>query len=321
MESNSESLIHLQHASRLYGNVIGVNDLNVELPPGAYGLVGPNGAGKSTLIGLITGAFRPTLGKVSLFRVDPYRNPSVLQHVGLCPATDILLPGVTGRGWVEQLLGLSGWHPRDAAERTKEVMNLVGMVEAMNRPIQTYSLGMRQRCKLAQALAGNPKLLILDEPYNGLDPVGRYQMTDVLVKWVESGRSLLLSSHVLHEVEQVTDSFVLIYGGRLLASGTAGELRSMLADLPQELTITSPDYRELASRLACEEWVQTVRLEQAENQVVVGVHKPLELYRSLADWASAGDVRIEQLIGTEGDMQSLFKLLVTRHRGTRAKRS
>ncbi|MEQ1830072.1 MAG: ABC transporter ATP-binding protein [Pirellula sp.] len=316
---NNKSLIRLDHVTRLYGNVIGVNDLNVELPLGAYGLVGPNGAGKSTLIGLITGAFRPTLGTVNVFGVDPYDHPDVLKNVGLCPASDILLPGVTARRWLEQLLALNGWHPRDAADRTNEVLELVGLSDAKNRPINTYSLGMRQRCKLAQSLANDPQLLILDEPFNGLDPVGRFQMTEVLVRWVNGGRSLLLASHVLHEVEQVTDSFILIYGGRLLASGTAGELRSMLADLPQELTITSPQVRELAARLAGQTWVETVRFEHDDNRLTVGVHKPFELYRSLAEWASADEIEVHQLVGADGDMQSLFKLLVSRHRGSRAK--
>jgi len=298
--------------------VIGVNDLNVELPKGAYGLVGPNGAGKSTLIGLLTGALRPTLGSVRVFGQDPYANPKVLRNVGLCPATDILLPGVTARRWIEQLLALSGWGPSAAHSRACEVLEQVGIQEAMNRPINTYSLGMRQRCKLAQAIATEPELLILDEPFNGLDPVGRHQMTELLVGWAKAGRSLLLASHVLHEVEQVTDSFMLIYGGRLLASGTAGELRGMLADLPQELTIVSPQVRELASRLANQKWVATFRIDHSQNRIAVAVHQPLELYAALANWSEEG-IQIEQLLGAEGDIQSLFRLLVSRHRGSRAK--
>ncbi len=315
---SSQPIIELVHTTRLYGNVIGVNDLNVELPKGAYGLVGPNGAGKSTLIGLLTGALRPTLGSVRVFGQNPYANPNVLNNVGLCPASDILLPGVTARRWVEQLLALSGWDPRSARARTLEVLERVGIQEAMDRPINTYSLGMRQRCKLAQAIATEPQLLVLDEPFNGLDPIGRHQMTELLIDWANCGRSLLLASHVLHEVEQVTDSFMLIYGGRLLASGTAGELRGMLADLPQELSIVSPQVRELAARLAHQPWVEMLRIEELENRAVVAVHKPLELYAALAEWSGDG-IQIEQLLGADGDMQSLFKLLVSRHRGSRAK--
>ena len=316
--NSKQAVIELIHATRLYGNVIGVNDLNVVLPKGAYGLVGPNGAGKSTLIGLLTGALRPTLGSVHVFGEDPYANPRVLRNVGLCPASDILLPGVTARRWVEQLLALSGWNPRNANLRACEVLEKVGIKEAMNRPINTYSLGMRQRCKLAQAIATEPELLILDEPFNGLDPVGRHEMTELLIDWANRGRSLLLASHVLHEVEQVTDSFILIYGGRLLASGTAGELRGMLADLPQELSIVSPQVRELAARLANEEWVESLRIDHESNRAIVAVHQPLELYAALAKWSDDG-IQIDQLLGSDGDMQSLFKLLVSRHRGSRAK--
>ena len=314
----TSALVELIHATRLYGNVIGVNDLNVDLPKGAYGLVGPNGAGKSTLIGLLTGALKPTLGSVRVFGQDPYANPEVLRIVGLCPASDILLPGVTARRWIEQLLALSGWSPRDAHSRACAVLEQVGLQEAMNRPINTYSLGMRQRCKLAQAIATEPELLILDEPFNGLDPVGRHQMTELLVGWAKAGRSLLLASHVLHEVEQVTDSFLLIYGGRLLASGTAGELRGMLADLPQELTIVSPHVRELASKLANQDWVESLRIDHRQNRTIVAVHKPLELYAALANWSQEG-IHVDQLLGAEGDIQSLFKLLVSRHRGSRSK--
>ena len=312
------SIIELVHTTRLYGNVIGVNDLNVELPKGAYGLVGPNGAGKSTLIGLLTGALRPTLGSVRILGEDPHANPRILNNVGLCPSSDLLLPGVSARRWVEQLLALSGWNPRDAYARTCEVLEQVGIQEAMDRPINTYSLGMRQRCKLAQAIATKPQLLILDEPFNGLDPVGRHQMTELLIQWAHGGRSLLLASHVLHEVEQVTDSFILIYGGRLLASGTAGELRGMLADLPQELTVVSPQIRELAAKLAHQDWVESLRIDHVANRAVVAVHNPLELYAALAEWSDSG-IQVEQLLGAEGDMHSLFKLLVSRHRGSRAK--
>ncbi len=204
-------MIQLQHATLLYGTVIGVNDFHIELPTGAYALVGPNGAGKSTLIGLLTGAMRPTLGSVRVFGEDPYRSPKVTQRIGLCPASDLLVQGTTARQWLQLQLALSGWNSRAASKRAAEVLEAVGLQEAMDRPIHGYSLGMRQRCKLAQAVAHDPDLLILDEPFNGLDPVGRHHMGKFLKDWAASGRSLLLASHVLHEVEKITSSFLLIY--------------------------------------------------------------------------------------------------------------
>jgi ABC-2 type transport system ATP-binding protein len=310
-----ETLIRLEHASLLYGTVIGVNDLHIELPAGAYALVGPNGAGKSTLIGLLTGALGPTLGTVRVFDQDPYRQPSVLQRVGLCPASDLLIHGVSARNWLQLQLSLSGWSPSDSRRRAAELLEYVGLADSLDKPIHTYSLGMRQRCKLAQALANDPDLLILDEPFNGLDPVGRHQMTEMLRGWAERGKSLLLSSHVLHEVERITNSFMLIYGGRLLASGTAGELRRLLADLPQDIVIRSPDIDLIASRLATMPWLRSLQRQPENRQLTIAVLHPLELYASLAGWAANDGIVVEQITGSDGDMSSLFRLLVSKHRG------
>jgi len=312
-----DELICLTHFTRMYGRVIGVNDLDVTLPQGAYALVGPNGAGKSTLISLITGALRPTLGSVRVLGKDPVRHSAILSQIGLCPAADILLPGVSAVQWIQQVLALSGWPPRAAASRTLKVLRIVELTDAIHRPISTYSLGMRQRCKLAQAIAHDPKLLILDEPFNGLDPVDRHEMTSMLIDWARSGKSLLLASHVLHEVEQITDAFLLIYGGRLLASGTAGELRSMLADLTQDLTITCSNVELLSQKLAVASWLSSMQVDRAQKRIRVSVSQPLELYASLAEWSATEELEITELAGSEGDLSSLFRQLVSRHRGVR----
>ncbi len=312
---NQEPLLQLQHVSLMYGTVIGVNDLQLELPAGAYALVGPNGAGKSTLIGLLTGALRPTIGRVRVFGQDPYRSPKVLQQIGLCPSSDLLVQGVSSKRWIQLQLALSGWSTAEARARTDEVLEMVGLGDASHRPIQTYSLGMRQRCKLAQAIAHRPELLILDEPFNGLDPVGRFQIAEMLGEWTRSGKSLLLASHVLHEVERITDSFMLIFGGRLLASGTAGELRRLLVDLPQEIMVESHDRDALALRLSSQPWLQSMRRDPNSKRLVLTVERPLELFRCLAQWSSSGEILVERVSGSEGDISTLFRILVSKHRG------
>jgi ABC-2 type transport system ATP-binding protein len=308
-------LIELDHVSLMYRSVIGVNDLLLKLPPGAYALVGPNGAGKSTLIGLLTGSLRPTIGRVQVFGQDPVRSPGVLQRIGFCPASDLLVQGVSSKRWLQLQLAMNGWSRADAELRADEVLEMVGLQDARRRPIHTYSLGMRQRCKLAQAIAHRPDLLILDEPFNGLDPVGRYQIGEMLVDWARSGKSLLLASHVLHEVERITDSFMLIFGGRLLASGTAGELRQLLADLPQEISIHSPNRDALAVRLSSQPWLRSMRRDHNPHRLVLTVERPLELFRCLAQWSAAGEVLVERVTGSEGDISTLFRILVSKHRG------
>ncbi|AMV31048.1 Daunorubicin/doxorubicin resistance ATP-binding protein DrrA [Pirellula sp. SH-Sr6A] len=312
---SENELLRLNHATLLYGNVIGVNDIDVALPTGAYALIGPNGAGKSTLIGLLTGALKPTLGDVRVLGSDPFRSPSVLGRIGLCPATDILLHNVSARKWLELQLALSGWRRRDASQRVQELLEQVDLVGAADRPLHTYSLGMRQRCKFAQAIAHRPELLILDEPFNGLDPVARHQLTQLLIEWKESGRSLIIANHVLHEAEKITDSFLLIYGGRLLASGTAGELHRLLSSLPQEFEIECNDPRLLASLLARETWTRSLDLEDAQGRLRIAIEKPLEFYAALCGWSTSHNLQIDRLLGADGDISQLFRLLVSKHRG------
>lgn len=318
IDSNAP-LVELYHASLMYGTVLGVNDIHLDLPRGAYALVGPNGAGKSTLIGLITGSLRPTLGQVKVFGKNPCRSRQVLRQIGLCPASDLLVHGVTPRQWLKLQLQLIGLSAKQAISRVDETLEFVGLADARNRAINTFSLGMRQRCKLAQAISHDPELLILDEPFNGLDPVGRHQMTEMLVAWKNQGKSLLLASHVLHEVEQITQSFMLIFGGRLLASGTAGELRRLLADLPQDIILESPDRDRLASKLSGQPWVRALHRTVENNQLIITADRPLELYQCLAQWSNSEDpITIERLTGSDGDISTLFRLLVSKHRGERA---
>jgi len=230
-------MIELRSVTKLYGSVIGINDVTMSLERKAYGLIGPNGSGKSTLLNLITGQLRPTLGSLQVLGCDPWNNRAMFRRIGVCPERDLLYHNVTGFRWVRYLLELNGFGRVEAARRAEAALDQVGLSEAMHRQMGGYSRGMRQRTKLAQALAHEPELLILDEPFNGLDPVGRRDMTEVLRRWIASGRGLLLASHILHEVEAVTDSFLMICNGRLLASGLAEEVHALMADVPAEVQI------------------------------------------------------------------------------------
>ncbi|WP_235935048.1 ABC transporter ATP-binding protein [Candidatus Laterigemmans baculatus] len=308
-------VIELERITRLYGTVIGVNDMTLSLPSGAYGLVGPNGAGKTTLIGLITGLLRPSRGQVRIFGVDPCRHRHVLGRIGLCPASELLLPRTSARGWVVEMMMLQGYSPRAAAERAESALVRTGLKEVMHRPIETFSLGMRQRVKLAQAIAHEPDLLILDEPFNGLDPIGRFEMTELLQDWIGQGKTLILASHVLPEVEAVTDAFLLIYGGRLLASGTADELRELVAELPQQVTLYGRDVDRLAGRLADQPWVDSVRLSPDRLTLRIEARRAGELYRNVTHWIGSDRLHVERMSGAEGELSALFSVLTRRHRG------
>lgn len=308
-------MIGLQRVSKLYGKVIGVNDLTIDLAPGAYGLVGPNGSGKTTLINLITGQIRPTLGSIRVFDQSPSRHRSLLRRIGLCPATDVLYPNVSAREWVTYQVRLHGLSRAESQRLALESLELVAMTGNMDRPMGEYSLGMRQRTKIAQAIAHQPDLLILDEPYNGLDPVGRYQMTELLKSWAADGKSLLFASHVLHEIEAITSSFLLIHGGRLLASGTASEIEQILADTPQEVALIGADAPRLIQRLADQPWVDSFQLLDDRTELRVAVRDPSLLYSQLATWISEDDLSIERFHTPDGNLTAVFDSLLRHHRG------
>ncbi|MEM9368836.1 MAG: ABC transporter ATP-binding protein [Planctomycetota bacterium] len=308
-------MIELSGVTKLYGRVIGVNDLCITLPTAGYGLIGPNGSGKTTLISLLIGHLRPTLGQVQVFGVDPGRDRSVLRRIGLCPASDVLYPNVSALEWVTYQVRLHGFPRRDCDPLARTALATVGMTAAMNRPMGTYSLGMRQRTKIAQAIAHQPDLLILDEPYNGLDPVGRADMTRVLQDWTQAGRGLIFASHVLQEIESVTMSFLLIQGGRLLASGTADEIDQLLLGQPMKIVVKGPDVRDLLSRLAEVRWVDSLELKRDRESLAISVNDAGELYRALPAWVSENESRIEELSSPDGDLSALFESLLKQHRG------
>ena len=197
-------MIELTKVTKLYGTVIGVNEIDLVLEPGAYGLLGANGSGKTTLINLLTGQLKPSVGAVRIFQSDPWAESNVRYRLGLCPATDILYTNVTAFQFVRFLLELQGINRSDSAELANNALDVVGLDDKdRNRPMGEYSRGMKQRAKLAQAIAHDPELLILDEPFSGLDPVARHEMTTFLQDWVASGKSVVVSSHILHEVENI----------------------------------------------------------------------------------------------------------------------
>lgn len=306
-------MIELRNATKLYGRVIGVNDFTLTLEPGAYGLLGPNGSGKSTLLNLITGQLRPTLGTVRVLGESPRNNARLFRRMGYCPGSEGLYANVSGYEWVRYLLRLHGLSPQRATSAAGEALELVGMSHAMHRPIASYSRGMRQRTKLAQALAHDPELLILDEPFNGLDPVGRHELTCVLRDWIGFGKSLIFASHLLHEIESITQSFLLICGGRLLASGTAEEVHAMMAGLPNEVALRSTEPHALAALLLRERVADSVRV--VDGCVTVATQHPATLYQRLPGWLAETGLRVTEMHSADESLQALFNSLMKMHRG------
>ena len=306
-------MIELKNVTKLYGKVIGVNDFTLTLESGAYGLLGPNGSGKSTLLNLITGQLRPTLGTVRVMGRSPRNNVQLFRHLGYCPGGEGMYSDVSGYEWVRYLQRLQGMTAKQADLAALSALELVGMTYAMNRPISSYSRGMRQRTKLAQAIAHDPDFLILDEPFNGLDPIGRHELTTVLKDWIDLGKSLLFASHLLHEIESITQSFLLICGGRLLASGTADEVHAMMVGLPNEIAIRCRQPYELASRLMSERIAERISIEG--ETITISTQHPATIYEKLPDWLRDWGLQVSEMRSADESLQALFNSLMKMHRG------
>lgn len=307
-------MIELKNVTKLYKTVIGVNDICLKLEPGTYGLLGPNGSGKTTLINLILGQLQTTIGEVRLFGENPWRKSRLLRQVGLCPAMEVTYPRVSGLEWVTYMAQLHGFSYGEATQRAKESLDVVNMTYAMDRPMRNYSLGMRQRAKIAQAIAHDPELLILDEPFNGLDPVGRYEMTEFLKSWADRGKSLILASHILHEVEAVNPSFLLISGGRLLASGSPDEVRTILADSPYTLNIRSSAPKQLAGLLIASCDIESVTFGN-DNSFLISTRSASQVFHQLPLIVAEHGIAVSEMSSTDDSLKTLFSTLMKIHRG------
>ena len=303
------TVIATEHLSKWYGQVSGLNDVTVTVPGGITGLLGPNGAGKSTFMKLVTGQLRPSTGAVHVFGEPIWGNPAQYARLGFCPEQDAFYERMTGLAWVTALARLHGMSPDVAEAAARRALETVDLLDAADRKIGAYSKGMRQRVKLAQAIAHDPELLILDEPLSGMDPIMRRRTIRVIKDWGRAGRSVLVSSHILHEIEAMTSTILLIHNGRILAEGNVYQIRALIDEHPHTVSIRAADPRALARRLLMEEDISSLRFEP--GAVVVETPRPDAFYARLTALAASGeDGAIEEVTSPDDNLQAVFKYLV-----------
>jgi ABC-2 type transport system ATP-binding protein len=300
--------IELAHAARWYGNVVAVNDVSFSLGAGVTGLLGPNGAGKTTVLHMLAGFLAPSAGRVQILGRSPHRDPSVYRQIGLVPEREAVYPFLTGLDYVKFNARLQGLPDVEGASR--KAIALVGLEDAMGRAIGGYSKGMRQRVKVASALVHDPQVLLLDEPFNGMDPRQRIAMMDLLSGLGESGRTILFSSHILEEVERVGTEILVLVAGRLAASGDFRAIRTLMTDRPHNITIKSSDDRRLATALMGDTAVFAVEL--SPNGLCVQTSQLGAFRRLLAGASRTAGVRLFEVVPADESLESVFDYLVRR---------
>jgi len=302
------STLRLDSVSRWYGNVVAVNDVTFDVGPGITGLLGPNGAGKTTLLHMMAGFLAPNAGTVQLDEVPTWRHPELYRSIGFVPEREAVYGFLTCRQFVEATARLH--EVTDARAATERAIAMVDLADAADRAIGGYSKGMRQRAKVAAALVHDPAVLILDEPFNGMDPRQRLHMMDLLRGMAAEGRTILFSSHILEEVERLSDRVLVVVAGRLAASGDFRRIRRLMTDRPHSFTLRSSDDRALARELLATPEIEAVELR--DGVLTIRTRDYGALTQSVAPAAQRAGASLLELRPTDESLESVFSYLVRR---------
>ncbi len=303
------AVIQTSNLSKWYGNILGLSEVTLNVPPGITGLLGPNGAGKSTLMKLLTGQLRPSLGRISIGGEPVWNNSRLFRRIGYCPEHDGFFEDTTGRQFLSGLLRLHGFGAAEAERRAEKALAEVELSDDRDRLIRGYSRGMRQRLKIAQALAHDPEVLILDEPFNGLDPLGKRRILRVIKAFREEHKTVLVSSHVLPEIEALTQDIVLIHQGKVFAAGDIHDIRDLIDTHPHVVALRCDRPREIAARLVREVFVLQVRIG-GDGLLTVETDNRDALFGLLPTLVLEYGLEVEEISSPDDNLQAVFDYLV-----------
>ncbi len=303
-------ILAARNLSKWYGQVIAVNNVGFTLGAGVTGLLGPNGAGKSSLMKLITGQLRPSQGEITVFGERAWNNPGLFRRIGFCPEQDSFYERMTGAEFLQALLRLNGYGEAEVRRRAQDALALVALADARDKKIAAYSKGMRQRIKLAQAIAHDPEVLVLDEPLAGMDPVGRHETIRLVRRWGREGKCVIVSSHILHEVEAMTSNILLMHNGEVLAEGDVHQIRDLIDKHPHNIYIRCSDARRLAAALVGFDDVVGIRFHPEGDAVTVESRRPDDFYRRLPELMLEAGLELEEITSPDDNLQAVFHYLV-----------
>ena len=307
---HDDVIVQTENLTKWYGEVMGVNDVTLTIRPGITGLLGPNGAGKTSLLKLMTGQLKPNIGVITVLNQTVWNNYNLTRRVGYCPDIELAYQFMSGLEFVTFFATLSGYQKTEAEHQSLKALETVDMISAAEKPIGSYSKGMRQRIKLAQALVHEPELLFLDEPLTGLDPIGRRHIINLLAKLEEQGISLVVSSHILYEIEAMTETILLIHQGRILAEGTISDIRELIDEHPHKVYLNADEPRRLAQVCLPYDDILSVAFGDETGDVIIETAKPDVFYARLPQILIENGLHVSQLYSPDDNLSAVFKYLV-----------
>lgn len=306
----SERLITFSDVSRFYGEVLGINRVNLSIPPGITSLVGPNGSGKTTLMNLIAGLIRPTRGEIRVLGILPDQPDQLCRILGYCAQFDAFPRGLSGYQFIYSFLRIRGLSDEECRKRTWTALQTVNLTDAANRSVAAYSKGMRQRIKLAQAIAHDPEVIVLDEPLNGLDPMARAETIGLLKNWGAGGRHVLVSSHILHEVDRISDQVILLSQGYVVAEGQIQGVRSEVKDQPMQILVRCDQPGRLASHLFQQDYVVEAKIHPDGKSVLLRTTDSDRFYLLLNRVILQSSLEVESVAPADDDVNSVYQYLI-----------
>lgn len=310
MNDPSSTMIVFDDVSKFYGEILGVNRVNLRIAPGITSLVGPNGAGKSTLMNLMTGLLRPSRGHITILGISTDQPDQLFKKAGYCTQFDSFPRGLTGREFVRSFLLVHGYERKTADELTVTALERVSLLDAADRKVAAYSKGMRQRIRLAQAIAHQPAVLILDEPLNGLDPMVRAETIALFLKLAAEGLHLIISSHILHEVDMMSDRVILLNNGYIVAEGNIHGVRDEMEEHPMQILIRCDKPSRLAAHVFDQDHVVEARLHDDRKGLFVKTRDADRFYLLLNRVVAEGEINIESVAPVDDDLSAVYQYLI-----------
>jgi ABC-2 type transport system ATP-binding protein len=304
------AVIQTQNLSKWYGNVLGLSDVTISIEAGITGLLGPNGAGKSTFMKLITGQLKANIGSVLIQGQPVLHAADLFSRIGFCPEQDSFYDELTGRQFLYGLLKLFHYSPAEVEERAQKALEFVGLAKDQDRVIRSYSRGMRQRLKFAQAIGHDPQIIFLDEPLNGLDPLGRRKVIRLIKDYRDQGKTIIVSSHVLPEIEAMTNKIILIHQGKVFAQGDIHYIRDLIESHPHIISIKCQDRRKLASFFIQEDYVLKIDFGLGENEILIETRNRDDFFRRLPAIFVNNSIEVEEITSPDDNLQAVFEYLI-----------
>lgn len=304
------TVIETRKLSKWYGNVLGLSDVSLKIEPGITGLLGPNGAGKSTLLKLVTGQITPNIGSVKIYGQTVRNNFPLFSKIGFCPEQDSFYEGMTGKEFLSHLLRLSSFSAEESETRALKALDFIELTEDKDRSIKSYSRGMRQRLKIAQTIAHDPEIVILDEPLKGLDPLGRRKIIHLVKSYAAEGKTILVSSHVLPEIEAMTKKIILIHQGKIFAEGNIHYVRDLIDTHPHVISVKCSRPRRLASMFVEENFVSNIHFEPSGESFRVETNDRDKFFSLLLRLIVENGIEVHEITSPDDNLQAVFDYLI-----------